>query len=38
MIPLFMAHPLPYHIIKATKDDFPEVYEMYQQAMIAADL
>lgn len=38
MIPLFMAHPLPYHIIKATKDDFPEVYEIYQQAMIAADL
>jgi hypothetical protein len=38
MIPLFMAHPLPYNIIKAAKDDFPEVYEVYQKAMFAADL
>jgi hypothetical protein len=38
MIPMFMANPLPPHIIKAAKDDFPEVYEVYKQAMIAADL
>jgi hypothetical protein len=38
MIPMFMAHPLPYHIIKAAKDDFPVIYEVYEKAMIAADL
>lgn len=38
MIPMFMALPLPYHIIKATQDDFPEVYKAYEQAMLAADL